>query len=65
VVDQACQARWTVARICGVLELDPTRVWRWRQRAAHDRLDDQPGGGNPVHALTPAERAEIVEVAEE
>jgi transposase InsO family protein len=65
VVDQVCQARWTVARICGVLKLDPTRVWRWRQRAAADRLDDQPGGGNPVHALTPAERAEIVAVAEE
>lgn len=65
MVDQACEAKWTLTRICSVLEVEPNRVWRWRRRAAEGRLDDATGGGNPVHGLTPAERAEIVAVAEE
>lgn len=65
MVDQACEAKWTLARICRVVQLEPSRVWRWRHRAEIGSLDDEAGGGTPVHGLTPGERAEIVAVAEE
>lgn len=66
VVDQACEQGWALQRICGVLELDTCRVWRWRRRAAAggDGLDDQIVRA-PVHAITPDKEAEIVAVAAE
>ena len=54
-----------MARICGVLELDRSRLWRWRARADQGRLDDERPGGNPVHALLDWEVAEILALAEQ
>ena len=66
VVDQACGQGWTLQRICGVLELETSRVWRWRRRAEAgvDGLVDQVTRA-PVHGITPAEEAEILAIAEE
>jgi len=66
VIDHACASGWTLTRICGVLELDTTRVWRWRRRAARGEhaLTDAVTRA-PVHGITPAEEAEILAVAEE
>ena len=61
----AVKAGWTIGRICGVLELDRQRVWRWRQRQSYDRLDDAAPGGHPVHGLLAWEEAEILAVFEE
>jgi len=65
VIDDAVKAGWSVARICGVLELDRQRAWRWRHRQVRDRLEDLPGGGNPIHGLLAWEEAEILAVFEE
>ena len=51
IVEHAMAAGWSLGRICGVLELDRARLWRWRARAAEGRLDDLRPGGNPLHAL--------------
>jgi len=64
VVDDAVKAGWSLARICGVLELDRQRAWRWRHRQVADRLEDLPGGGNP-HGLLAWKEAEILAVFEE
>ena len=58
-------AGWSLARICGVLELERARLWRWRGRAAEGRLDDASPGGNPVHALLAWEVEAILALAEE
>lgn len=65
VIDDAVKAGWSLTRICGVLELDRQRAWRWRHRHAQDRLEDLPGGGNPIHGLLAWEEAEILAVFEE
>lgn len=65
VVDAAVRAGWSLSRICGVLELDRQRAWRWRHRQALGELEDRPGGGNPVHGLLAWEEAEIVALFEE
>jgi putative transposase len=65
VIDDAVKAGWTLTRICGVLELDRQRAWRWQWRRRADRLDDLPGGGHPIHGLLAWEEAEIVAVYEQ
>lgn len=65
VIDDALDAGWTLARICGVLELDRQRAWRWQQRRLADRLDDLAPGGNPIHGILPWEEAAVVELFEE
>src|SRR5919199_3904349 len=45
IVDDALAAGWSLGRICGVLELDRARLWRWRARAGQGRLDDLAPGG--------------------
>lgn len=66
MVDQACEQGWALARICGVLELDTSRVWRWRRRAAQgdEALTDEVTRA-PVHGITPDEEAEILAIADE
>ena len=66
VVDQACSQGWTLKRICGVLELEVSRVWRWRRRAEAgvDGLIDQLTRA-PMHGITPDEEAAILAIAEE
>jgi putative transposase len=65
VIDEALTAGWSLARICGLLEVDRARVWRWQARRAADRLDDLAPGGNPIHGLLDWEVAEILALAEE
>lgn len=65
LIDQAVDAGWTLERICGVLELDRRRVWRWQQRRASGILDDGQPGGNPIHGLLDWEVAEILAVFEQ
>lgn len=62
MVDHARAAGFAIERICGILQLRPERVWRWRNRAAAGRLaDDRPG--RAVHGLVPSEVDAIVAVA--
>ena len=65
LIDDAVDAGWRLTRICGVLELDRGRAWRWRHRDLHDTLDDAVPGGNPVHGLLDWEEAEIVALFDE
>lgn len=65
LIDDAVKAGWTLGRICGVLELDRQRAWRWRHRQAEGRLDDATPGGRPVHGLLAWEEAEILALFEE
>lgn len=65
LIDTAVKAGWTLGRICGVLELDRQRAWRWRHRKAAGRLDDAPAGGAPIHGLLAWEEAEILAIFEE
>lgn len=65
LIDDAVKAGWALARICGVLELDRQRAWRWRHRQAAGRLDDAAPGGNPVHGLLAWEEDEILAIFEE
>ena len=65
LIDDAAKAGWTLGRICGVLELDRARAWRWRHRQATGRLTDATPGGNAIHGLLDWEEAEILAVFEE
>lgn len=65
LIDGAVKAGWTLARICGVLEVDRQRAWRWRQRQANGSLDDATPGGRPIHGLLAWEEAEILALFEE
>lgn len=65
LIDDAIRAGWTLARVCGVLELDRQRAWRWRHRQANGTLDDTPGGGHPVHGLLAWEETEILALFDE
>ena len=62
LVDGAVADGWTARRACTVLELDSRRWRRWRARQAAGRLDDSPGGGRGVHAITPAEQQAMLEL---
>lgn len=55
-------AGWSLARVCGVLEVDRRRVWRWHERAAAGTLADRAPGGHPIHGLLAWEEAAIVEL---
>lgn len=65
LIDDAIKAGWTLGRICGLLELDRARAWRWRHRQTAGSLDDATPGGHPVHGLLDWEEAEIVALFEE
>jgi putative transposase len=65
VIDYAVDAGWSLSRICGVLELDRQRAWRWQRRRAVGRLDDEVPGGNPIHGILDWEEAAVVELFEE
>jgi len=65
IIDDAVDAGWTLERICGVLELDRRRAWRWQTRRRAGTLDDGDAGGNPIHGLLEWEIAEILALFEE
>lgn len=55
IIDDAVDAGWNLGRICGVLELDRRRAWRWQERRRTGTLEDgEPGGSNPIHGLLDA-----------
>lgn len=62
LVAAAMTAGWSLARVCGVLEVDRRRVWRWHERAAAGTLADRAPGGHPIHGLLAWEEAAIVEL---
>lgn len=65
LVDDAVAAGWALSRVCGLLELDRARAWRWKTRQAVGRLEDAQPGGNPVHGLLDWEQAEILALFDE
>lgn len=65
IIDQAMAAGWSLGRVCGVLELDRRRAWRWQARAAAGTLADRPPGGNPIHGILEWEEQAIVDLFEE
>ena len=64
LVEHAVGHRWSTARACRLLGLDPDRHARWQARRRADRLCDRPSGGGPVHGLLERERAAILELFE-
>lgn len=65
LVDQAVVDGWSHRRACSLLELKPSRAWRWRDRRDRDRLTDRRPGGGAVHSLLDEERTRIVELFEQ
>ncbi len=65
LIDTAVGEGWSHGRICGLLELDRQRAWRWRFRQLAGRLDDTRPGGQPIHSLLPWEETEILALFEE
>lgn len=65
LVQDAVFAGWPLSRICGVLEIDRARVWRWKHRQLAGQLEDLSPGGNPVHGLLGWEEAEVLALFEE
>ena len=63
VVEEATAAGWTLARVCGVLQITPERIRAWRRRAELGQLADR-RPGRAVHAITPHEQAAILEITE-
>ncbi len=63
VVAAAVAGGWSAARACRLLQLNPLRMARWRAREAVGALVDRRPGGNPVHALLPAEITAILTIA--
>ena len=64
IIDEAVSAGWSLHRVCGVLELDRRRAWRWQARAAIGALADRRPGGHPIHGLRAWEEDAIVELFE-
>ena len=60
LVDDAAQAGWATSRICGVLQIDRGRLYRWQQRRAAGTLADRAPGGNPIHSLLEWEEQAII-----
>ena len=65
VIDDAVSAGWSWTRICGVLELDRQRAWRWHRRRLAGRLADEAPGGHPIHGILAWEEQAVVELFEE
>lgn len=65
LVADATAKGWSTARVCGLLELDRRRLWRWQARAKTGALTDRPPGGHPIHGLLAEEEQAIVELFSE
>lgn len=65
LIDDATAKGWTLSRACSVLEIDRVRLHRWQARRAAGTLEDRAPGGQPIHALLPAEEQAIVELFDE
>lgn len=65
LVAYAEAAGWSTRRACRLLEVDDSRVARWRARLAEhgeDGLVDATPGGQVLHGLLPYERVAIIEL---
>ncbi len=60
----AVTAGWELSRVCGVLEIDRQRVWRWQQRQTTGTLDDAAPGGRPVNTILGWEEEAILDLFE-
>jgi len=65
VIDRAVSAGWSLSRICGVLELDRQRAWRWQRRRLAGCLDDAAPGGHPIHGILAWEEAAVLQLFED
>lgn len=66
IVDEAVADGFTHSWVCGLWQVSDDRVHRWRaRRRSFGTLEDLAPGGRPVHALVPAEVAEILAIVEE
>ena len=65
LISDAVTAGWPLSRICGLLELDRARAWRWQRRQLAGRLADARPGGRPVHGLLDWEETEILALFEQ
>jgi len=65
LVEDAVAAGWALSRVCGLLEVDRARVWRWKHRQIAGQLEDAKPGGNAIHGLLAWEEAEILALFEE
>lgn len=61
IVDAAVEAGYGFERICGLLQISRSRVWRWQQRRISGDLEDKVSG-RAVNTILPAERDAILEV---
>lgn len=60
LVDDATEAGWPTSRICGVLEIDRGRLWRWTRRRDEGTLADRTPGGRPIHGILDWEEEAII-----
>jgi transposase InsO family protein len=68
LIEHAQQRGWSTRQACRLLDLDETRVGRWRARlqaAGADGLVDTAAGGGAVHGLLDSEREAIVALYEQ
>lgn len=65
LIGHAEQAGWSSRRACALLELDPSRVARWRVRydvGGQESLVDAVPGGGAVHGILEGEREAILDL---
>ena len=65
LIDDAVGAGWSLSRICGLLEIDRGRAWRWKHRQVVGELDDARPGGHAVHGILGWEETEILTLFDE
>ncbi len=65
LIDDAVAGGWTVSRVCGLLELDRVRAWRWKQRAHTSGLNDAKPGGRPINTILAWEEEAILQLFDE
>jgi transposase InsO family protein len=65
LIGDAVAAGWPLSRVCGLLEIDRARAWRWKRRQLAGHLDDTKPGGPAIHGLLDWEETEILALFEE
>jgi transposase InsO family protein len=62
LIDEAVGKGWSMGRVCGVVQLDRVRAYRWQVRRAEGTLDDRAPGGNPIHGLLAEEEQAVIDL---
>jgi putative transposase len=67
LIDHAREEGWSVSRTCGVLGLNPDRVWRWRhrRRSGESLTDGRSGPIEALHQILGWERQAIIDIFDE